>query len=215
MTDYSPEQYDIDLLRRMARNAAKSITANRAHQYRDDIEGELLLWAWEHRSKLSAYLLPGRSTGERENKLFITLIRQAAKILNGIFVRNGTEILMDEIFEDGSGLSKGAHMPTMNLPSDYRSMTSSEIIELLPLIHLDDTQVPREELERVALVRNAVQSCTPSQQAVIRRLARGLSYRQISDELGISAGAARKRFARAEKDLHRRCQQYVGSRQRP
>lgn len=204
MTEESDKQIDVDLLRRIARNASKRVTRSNPN-ITEDVEAELLLWAWEHRDAIKNYIIPGLPLRERENKLFVTLVRRGAKIVREVITENQTA--GDYFFT-----SKAAEylvkpddggIPHVSIPSQWKAMSRQRVIELLPFIHLQDSDVPRDYRLQVSVVRDAVATCTQAQQDVIRRLGRGMSYEEIAEDLGISAHSASKRFQRAR--LEERC----------
>lgn len=207
---------DIEMIIKVARSAANKV-AQSSSELQRDLEQDLLLHVLERRDLFDRYILIASelSEAERQNKLFVALVRWGSKKINveiNHFRQTRSTVTIEELESkfDTDRMEEG--FPQHQHP--YVAMTEEQIIGVLPFILLEDMDVPADHAEEVSIVRSVVASCTPAQREVLYRLARGMNYEEIGEELGIHPHTAAKRYQRAR--LHERCDRPVyGHRNKP
>jgi hypothetical protein len=207
------------MVMRIAKNAAYKVSAIYPDG-RDDLEQELILHVLDKYEMFRRYVSP-RSTmplKKRENSLYVSLVRYGHKHLNismDTYKHELGPIWIDTNLERGTythtegsdSFEDASYLYRLPYNHPYESMDEETILSLLPFIALQDTDIPDEDIEGVAIVRSAVFSCTPEQQDVLVRIAAGMNFHEIAEDLGKTESAVKKRYQRAA--LTQRCDRPV------
>jgi DNA-directed RNA polymerase specialized sigma24 family protein len=204
------DHINFNLVTRIARNAAVKVTKTSGATTTADLQQDLLVYVLEKQKMFDRYINVDSplSLRERENKLYVSLLRQASKILNDYIKVSRSEVV--GLFEDGYNYdiedysAQASHLSAIPYHHPWEQMTDEQVLGLLPFVLLPDEEIPVEVLEKVGILRGAVASCTQPQVAVISRLAQGMDLKEIAEDLGISVNTINKRLSRAK--LKERCE---------